>query len=138
MDPLSPQVASNVEYQNSAEKEDSEYQVRWSKTMDKGKYKNSSTYQKVEALLLCWAEDSDDLTTKDEVQRLKTIFEDRFNYSCRIEPIDNTMPQKLQVHINAVVAAFVKDHDGPNTLFIVYYAGHGKPGDRFGELEFFG
>ena len=35
-------------------------------------------------------------------------------------------------------ANFVGDYDGPNTLFIVYYAGHGKPGKIHGDLEMFG
>jgi len=137
-DSFSPPRSLNVEYLLNDEKEDSEYQVLWSKTMDQGNYKNSSTYQKVEALLLCWAEECDDLVTRAEVHRLKEVLEDKFNYNAHIEAIDNSIPQKLQVQINAKVAAFVAAHDGPNTLLIVYYAGHGKPGEHFGDLQFLG
>ena len=40
--------------------------------------------------------------------------------------------------MNAIVAAFVEQHDSPNTLLIVYYAGHNRPGPDYGSLELFG
>ena len=106
--------------------------------MDRGNYQKPSTYEKVEALLLCWQDDSNDMSTKGEVKRLKAVFEKKFKYNTQIEYLDNSLETKLQVHVNATVAAFVKAHDGPNTLLIVYYAGHGRPGSYFGALELFG
>ena len=103
--------------------------------MDEGKYKNSSTYTKVEVLLLGW--ERTDMTTKDEIDSLKATFEKRFNYHVEIRYLDTTIEQRLQVRVNTIVAAFVGKHDGSNTLLIVYYAGHGKPGGEYGSLELF-
>ena len=40
--------------------------------------------------------------------------------------------------MHAHLANFVLEEDGPRTLLIVYYAGHGKPGHRPGHLELAG
>ena len=133
-----PQDPSTVDYESEDEKQDSDLQLLWSRVMDEGKYKTSSTYTKVEVLLLCWEHSCNDLTTKDEVDSLKATFENRFNYHVEIRYLDTTIEQRLQVRVNTIVAAFVGEHDGPNTLLIVYYAGHGRPGGQYGDLELFG
>ena len=133
--PLDSSIANN---ESQDEKEDFDLQLLWSRVMDEGDYTNSSTYTKVEVLLLCWAESCDDLTTKKEVEDLKATFETDFNYHATIEYLDIMFEQRLQIRVNAKVAAFVDDHDGPNTLLIVYYAGHGRPGQKYGHLELFG
>ena len=130
-----PQDPSTVDYESQDEKQDSDLQITWSRVMDEGKYRNSSTYTKVEVLLLGW--ERTDLTTKDEIDSLKATFEKRFNYHVEIRYLDTTIEQRLQVRVNTIVAAFVGEHDGPNTLLIVYYAGHGKPGGEYGSLELF-
>ena len=118
--------------------QNAEYQVRWNITMDSGEYNHPSAYEKVEVLLLCWAQNSNDLKTTEEVNALKLVLERRFRYHTTMAYLDNNNKQKLQVQLNAKVAHFVGDYDGPNTLFIVYYAGHGKPGKIHGDLEMFG
>ena len=127
-----------VNYESQNEKNDSDLQLLWSRVMDEGNYTNSSTYTKVEVLLLCWADNWDDLGTKPEVEALKATFETYFNYHATIEYLHISSEQKLQIRLNAKVAAFVGAHDGPNTLFIVYYAGNGRPGGKYGHLELFG
>ncbi|KAL6718277.1 hypothetical protein ACLMJK_004365 [Lecanora helva] len=119
-------------------KVDAEYQVCWSNTMEKGSYKNPSSYQKVEVLLLCWADNSNDLVTKEEVNRLKRVFTEDFHYHTHTEYLDATIEKRLQVQVNAKVAAFVDAHDGRDTLLLVYYAGHGRPGSYYGALEMHG
>ena len=146
--PPAPKVPSIVTNQLNDEKlrddklkdevDDSEYQKQWVNIMDQGRYQRPSTYQRVEALLLCWADNSDDMATKEEVNKLKSVFEYLFHYNAYIEYLDSSIEQRLQVQINTKVAAFVGAHDGPNTLFIVYYAGHGRPGTYYGSLELFG
>ena len=132
-----PKDSSTVDFESQDEKQDSDLQLLWSRVMDEGKYKTSSTHTKVEVLLLCWKDSCSDLTTRDEVNKLKATFEKRFNYHAEIKYLDTTIEQKLQVRVNAIVATFVGEHDGPNTLLIVYYAGHGKPGGAYGSLELF-
>jgi hypothetical protein len=136
--PKAPQGPFTVDYQSEDELKDSEYQVRWSKIMDQGKYKNASTYEKVEVLLLRWADNCNDLDLTEEVEELERVFEKDFNYGARVAYLDSSIEQKLQVQINGKVASFVSDHDGQNTLLIVYYAGHGRPGRYYGSLEFTG
>lgn len=129
---------SIVDYELEEQKNDSDLRVLWSKVMDQGPYKSPSTYRNVEALFLCWADNSNDMTTGEEVNRLKSVFENRFNYHVQVKSLDNHVEQKLQVQINKIVAVFVAEHDKPNTLLIVYYAGHGRPGEYYGSLELFG
>lgn len=129
---------SIVDFELDEQKNDSNLRVKWSKVMDQGPYKNPSTYRKVVALFLCWAENSNDLATVDEVNRLKSVFEEQFHYQVQVKSLDNYIEKKLQVRINRIVAEFVDEHDGPNTLLIVYYAGHGRPGSYYGQLELFG
>ena len=127
-----------VDYEAEDTKDDSDYQVLWSNTMDEGTYKSSTKYTSVEVLLICWVEQSDDLIITGEVMKLKSTFEDRFNYGAQIGSLDPKAKQTPQVQLNAIVANFVVEFDGPNTLLIVYYAGHGKPGSYYGSLEMFG
>lgn len=129
---------SIIDYERDEQKNDSKLRVLWSKVMDQGPYRNPSTYRKVEALFICWAENSNDLATKEEVNRLKSVLENRFNYHVQVQLLDHHMDNRLQVRINRIVADFVDEHDGPNTLLIVYYAGHGRPGSYYGSLELFG
>ena len=129
---------SIVEFERDEQKHDSSLRVTWSKVMDQGPYKNPSTYRKVVALLLCWAENSNDLATRDEVNRLRLVLQEQFNYQVQIRFLDNYIEKKLQVRINRIVAEFVDEHDGPNTLLIVYYAGHGRPGSYYGDLVLHG
>ena len=118
--------------------QDAEYKVHWNITMDNGNYNHPSKYDQVAVLLLCWEQSCNDLKTTDEVNDLKSVFEKRFRYHTTTEFLDNDKQQKLQVQLNGIIAAFVNTHDGPNTLLIVYYAGHGKPGEVHGDLEMFG
>ena len=133
---------SIVHYDSADEKDASKHQVLWSNLMNKGNYLVSSDYHNVEVLLLCWDEKCVDLATQEEVDQLKAVWEVSFGYHAtiakllpkRLEP----RGRKIQVQVNCKVAEFVNDYDGPNNLLIVYYAGHGKPGPLFGDLELFG
>ncbi|KAM0799439.1 hypothetical protein BDR22DRAFT_855388 [Usnea florida] len=135
--PAGTEIApSNREVRHSPVKyeteDDSDLQLAWSKIMDEGAYKTSSTYTKVEVLLLCWNPSCSDTTTKDEIDGLRDVFEGKFNYHAEVQYLDTIVGQRLQVRVNSIVSAFVGEHDGPNTLLIVYYAGHGRPGTEAG------
>ncbi|KAL8734043.1 MAG: hypothetical protein Q9166_001804 [cf. Caloplaca sp. 2 TL-2023] len=125
---------STISYEGADEKEASRLQVLWTNVMSEGTYQNSSLYEKVEVLLLCWAKS--DMDTTNEVDDLRSVFENDFGYHTTTERLDANSKHGLQVEVNAIVAQFVRQHNGPNTLFIVYYAGHGRPGKFFGEVEF--
>lgn len=129
---------STIDYESADEIDASDYQVLWSNIMDKGKYIRSPGYNKVAVLLLCWHQTSGDLATQEEVDKLKAVFEEDFGYSATIAKLDANREGRLQIDVNAKVAKFAKRYDGPQTLLIVYYAGHGKPGRFFGDLDLFG
>lgn len=140
--PTNPRIEledpSTVDYETEDEIDASKYQVAWTNVMEEGEYVTPSTYQNVVVLILCWADDCSDFDTKDEISRLKLVFEEGFRYLVTIEYLDAKAEQRLQVQLNGKVARFVEVHDKPNTLLIVYYAGHGKPGEYWGDLEIFG
>lgn len=124
------------ESQNGNEK--SALELLWNNVMDRGSHRGFTTYTNVQVLLLCWADNCDDLTTKEEVTRLSATFEKRFNFHTQIKYLDTSHRTRSQLQVNSIVASYVGAHDGPRTLLIVYYAGHGRPGSLYGSLELFG
>ena len=133
----SPEEQSAVAYDSAEEEEASRHQVLWTNIMDEGKYQNPSLYDKVEVLLLCWKDP--DMDTTSEVDDLRTVFVDDFGYHATTEFLDANSEKKLQVQVNYRVAKFVEEYGCcSNTLLIVYYAGHGGPGEFFGDLVLHG
>lgn len=61
---------SIVHYENEDEKQNSAYQIAWSKVMEEGPYRASDSYEKGAVLLLSWDKDSDDLDVREEVRAL--------------------------------------------------------------------
>ncbi|KAL8646672.1 MAG: hypothetical protein Q9210_006000 [Variospora velana] len=135
---ISLEDSSVVDYESTDEIDASEHQVLFTNVMAEGQYLSPSIYKKVAVLILCWEEHSRDIDTSKEVSRLRAVFTKNFGYHVTIQYLDAKQEQRLQVQVNAKVAIFVHEHDGPNTLLIVYYAGHGKPGEFFGDLVIFG
>ncbi|KAL8935043.1 MAG: hypothetical protein Q9211_004910, partial [Gyalolechia sp. 1 TL-2023] len=127
-----------VGYESADEIDASKYQVIWTNVMEEGQYVTPSTYQNVAVLILCWAEDCSDFDTGEEVSNLRSVLEEGFRYHVTVVRLDAKADQRLQVQLNQKVAGFIGLNDGPNTLLLVYYAGHGKPGEFFGDLELFG
>lgn len=123
-------------YESADEDEVSRYKLLWTNVMEEGTYRNPSLYQKVHVLLLQWAKT--DIDTTKEVEDLQAVFENEFGYNTTMVYLDANSEKKLQVQLNASVANFVHGHDGDNTLLIVYYAGHGRPGEFHGHLELMG
>lgn len=80
-------------------------------------------------LMISWDDELDDLGTSKEINELGEIFEDLFNFKVVKKRIlkDHRSPQ---VQVQKILGDFVYDYDSPVTLLIVYYAGHGIPGER--------
>ncbi|KAL8964378.1 MAG: hypothetical protein Q9183_004491, partial [Haloplaca sp. 2 TL-2023] len=127
---------STVGYESDAEINESHHQVIWANVMAEGNYANPSVYHKVEVLLLSWKESDMDIT--HEADELQNVFEKDFGYNVTLVELDADSDQRLQLQINATVACWAEKHSKPNTLLIVYYAGHGKPGEFYGSLELIG
>lgn len=135
MPPL-PRLSKDSCYDSAQEKKATDRQVLWTNIMNEGRYQNPSRYDKVEVLLLCWK--VSDLDTTYEVEDLRKVFEEDFGYHTTTMYLNANSKKKLQTHLNRHVAKFVDDYNDPNTLIIVYYGGHGGPGDFLGELELIG
>lgn len=57
---------------------------------------------------------------------LEHVFQDIFKYKTTKKILQQNPKKHPQTQINLYLAEFVHTHDDPNTLLIVYYAGHGK------------
>jgi hypothetical protein len=124
----------DVEDQERAE----EMQTWWNTEMRKH-MNQPDGYAKVGVLLVKWADELDDLKTKDEVCvvataetpvannskaiELEALFRDRFHYQTKT--VELNVRKKPQHQLNSHVSDFVRDYDGPHSLLIVYYTGHG-------------
>lgn len=55
---------------------------------------------------------------------------DKYRYKVKPILLRYRKDKLVQVQVNKALANFVEEEDGPNTLLIVYYAGHGVPADQ--------
>lgn len=70
-----------------------------------------------------------------KIKQLSNVFEEEFHYKVSSIQLSTTARELPQVQVNFYIAEFVHREDGPATLLIVYYAGHGVPTDTPGGLE---
>ena len=109
---------------------DIDYRQCW----DKALATNPKKYAKV--LLLRFANGTCDLDTEAEVNQLISTFEDSLHYQTFTKLLDPTNKTRLHLQFQKHLADFAYDHDDPDSLLLVYYAGHGIPGrDYHGELQ---
>ena len=130
--------ASIIAYEDEIERLNSTMQLAWSEVMDDAYYTSSTNYDRVEVLMLSWAREADDLQVQKEMDDLKEVFEETYNFHVTRETIKKREKKRAQTQINAVVASWVDQFDAPKTLLTVYFAGHGRPGDQMGELAITG
>lgn len=126
-----------VDFTNEDVIRDLEYQNLWDRVtikMERARSRRDHAYQNVEVLLLCWDRSYTDMATEKEIQNLRAVFEKRFGYHTTVEYLNNQSERTLQTQLNYKVAMFVANHDGPYTLFIIYYAGHGTVDADHGDL----
>ncbi|KAF4636285.1 hypothetical protein G7Y89_g1792 [Cudoniella acicularis] len=124
--PISPALGAK-NYQDKEESHDSRLKAVFDERM--GCVKRAAvSYRKAVVLLLSWHRDIDDLHTEDEVAKLRLVFEKRFGYETVTEVLTKHPYKTAQSQANLLLAKFVHDYDAHDTLLIVYYAGHGRPG----------
>ena len=117
----------NVENEN-------DFKRRWDESAVNGPYSRAPSYESVKVLLLSWKECCDNLPTGEEVDRLEHVFKNKFHYDTQREYLCRHKCIKVQVQLNYIVSGFVNVPQGPNTLFIVYYAGHAIPTNNSREM----
>ncbi|KAF2199208.1 hypothetical protein GQ43DRAFT_433601 [Delitschia confertaspora ATCC 74209] len=74
----------------------------------------------------------------DTPNDLEKLFRFEFNYECQVVELGNH--QSPQNVLNYEICRFIKEHDGPHNLLIVYYTGHGsltgeEKDGRFGTIS---
>jgi hypothetical protein len=131
--PKEPHDNTIVSYEDESERYNSTLQSIWSSVMDEGQYRTSASYKKVCVLLLSWDKPDDDLQVEFEVNELANTLKELFD--CDVNRAYLRSGKKTaQAQINKYVADFVFNCDGSDTLLIVYFAGHGFPGEYPGHL----
>ncbi|KAL8818522.1 MAG: hypothetical protein Q9223_002864 [Gallowayella weberi] len=128
---------SVVDYDDEDEQLNSDLQLVFDQHAQIGQ-QSSWLYIKVAVLLISWDNSCDDLDTEGEVDELARTFREMYNYKVQNVKLKCQGDRLPQVQVNKSIADFVYHEDGPSTLLIVYYAGHGTPGQRPGSLELTG
>ncbi|KAI4092361.1 MAG: hypothetical protein LQ339_007958 [Xanthoria mediterranea] len=126
--------ASIVDYNDENEQLNSDFQLIFDQNAQIGR-QSSWRYDKVAVLLISWDGSCDDLNTKGEVDNLARMFHEIYKYKIQNVRLKSNSSRHPQVEVNKIMAEFVWEEDGPSTLLLVYYAGHGAPGQRPGNLE---
>jgi hypothetical protein len=115
--------------------EEANLRNKWETTMrDFGE--DGKPHRDAAVLMISWAEELDDLHTAEEVDELEAVFVQLFNYT--VTKAQLTAKPQPTVQVNQHLANFVATNPSDSTLLIVYYAGHGIPGDNPGELHLAG
>ncbi|KAF2633868.1 hypothetical protein BU25DRAFT_328197 [Macroventuria anomochaeta] len=105
---------------------DKAFQQQWSLLEGSG-------YSNVAVLLLKWADELDELKTRDEVEELEALFRERFHFHTEIVELD--LASKPQLQMNRCLSTFIEKHDGPHRLHIVYYSGHSRFDEFYDRLD---
>lgn len=69
---------------------------------------------------------------------LGKLFQEKFQYETFRKTLKKDHRRTAQAQVNRHLAEFVDDYDDTNTLLIIYYAGHGRPGESPGSLKLTG
>jgi hypothetical protein len=86
-------------------------------------------YADVKVMLLSW--ESDDLGVSDEVSALESVFRDIYHFDVEWWKIPDKSPGR---HATKKVIEFVEGGNDPDTLLILYYAGHAASNPHQGGL----
>ncbi|TLD34199.1 hypothetical protein PspLS_00373 [Pyricularia sp. CBS 133598] len=78
-------------------------------------------YSKVQVLLLHWK--SDDLFVLPELEDLEQCMREDYSFETDIFAIPS---ENSHLELMLKVGSLIKDHEGTDTLFIVYYGGHAR------------
>ena len=110
---------------------ETDYKRQWDVN---GPYSRARSYECVKVLLLSWKECCDNSHTWEEVDRLEHVLKNRFHYDTQREYLCRHERTLVQVQLNLIVASFADVPKGPNTLFIVHFAGHAIPANYSREM----
>jgi hypothetical protein len=113
------------------EDENSKMQMCWNKAMC-DEMKLPQGYQNIAVLIIKWDKDIDQLKSASEVEDVRKVFAEDFNYPTTIIELNNKTRPQLQ--LDRQVINFVADNNGDYNLLIVYYSGHGSYDEKTEEF----
>jgi len=85
-----------------------------------------TTYSGVHVLLMSWG-DADNLGVSSELDLVEEVFTERYNFNVERFVIPNN--KSCGLYTSRKIDDFQLDHSDPNSLYIIYYGGHGRVGD---------
>ncbi|KAL8862366.1 MAG: hypothetical protein Q9178_001375 [Gyalolechia marmorata] len=106
-------------------------EITFNKTLE-GHYRHGNTgYKRVGVLFISWEED--DMQCKaTEVDALRNLFDEEFNYETDYFLIPK---DRWQTALQKRIADMVYEYDSPDCLAIIYYGGHGYVGKETKSLK---
>ncbi|KAL8986001.1 MAG: hypothetical protein Q9205_000426 [Flavoplaca limonia] len=108
-----------------------ELEVTFNKTIE-GHYRHGKTgYKRVGVLFITWAED-DMQCRETEVDALRKLFDEDFNYETDYFLIPKA---RWQTALQKRIADLFYEYDSPDCLTIIYYGGHGYVGKESKSLK---
>lgn len=138
-----PTATSRVQYEADTEKSNDDLRHVFNDHMNKtGHYMTSSFYKKVKCLLISWDDDCDDLHTGPEVgflhdnsssrlmvqvAELANVLENKMHFKVTRALLTNDGDHLAHLQVVHHIVNFIWAEDGPQTLLMFYYAGHGSP-----------
>lgn len=115
----------------SEEASHEELEVTFNKTIE-GHYRHGKTgYKRVGVLFVTWAED-DMQCRETEVDALRKLFDEDFNYETDYFLIPKA---RWQTALQKRIADLFYEYDSPDCLTIIYYGGHGYVGEESKSLK---
>ncbi|KAH7073366.1 hypothetical protein FB567DRAFT_198314 [Paraphoma chrysanthemicola] len=120
--PPSPSSLSPSEFgQPTDSEEQSKLQECWDKSI--AKYMDlPDGYSHVHVLMVKWEDKIDQLEVRQEVNDLTAVFRDELQFDVTEIQLRAT---KSQLHFESQASTWALNHDSPENLLIIYYAGHG-------------
>lgn len=140
---ISNGTSSDSNHSSESNRISEEHNLRMQLTFEKSISEHMDTpdqYPKVAVKVISWCKELDDLNCAEEVcilsqsshrwvltefqvKILSELLCEDFRFQVEHTLLNNEKPPQQQ--LNAAISNFVLEHDGPDNLLVVYYAGHG-------------
>jgi hypothetical protein len=87
-------------------------------------------YKEVHVLLIYW-KDSDIGGMEQEVDGIENVFRDKYHYTTARCELPSDSAKGAEFALEERLLSFRKNHTEPNSLFVIYYNGHGIGKDDY-------
>ncbi|KAK3677510.1 hypothetical protein LTR78_002360 [Recurvomyces mirabilis] len=112
--------------------------MKWQECM--GYTPRTRRYDKTAVQLLYWEDRYDDLKVKEEIDKLRSVLDDTYGFKVKEEKLVEASPngeRTPQQQVTLCLSKFVYEEGCHRGLLIIYYGGHGIPGEQ-GDVRWVG